>query len=45
MSYISIAQKAALRQQLDSVDSNSHEGLVNRFTIAKVFVHETQDNG
>ena len=42
---LSSAQKAALNQQLDSIDSSSHEGLVSRFTMAKVFVHEAQDNG
>ena len=40
---LSSAQKAALRQQLDSVDSSSHEGIISRFTIAKGFVHEAQN--
>ena len=41
---LSSVQKRALLQQLDSIDSSSHEGLVSRFTIVKVFVHEAQNN-
>lgn len=42
---LSSTQKANLQQQLDSVDSSTHEGLVSRFTVAKVFIHEAQNNG
>ena len=41
---LSSAQKIILQQQLDSIDSSSHEGLVTRFAITKVFIHEAQNN-
>ena len=39
-SILSSEEECALQQQLDSTDSSSHEGLISRFTAAKIFVHE-----
>ena len=40
---LSCEQKSVLQNQLHAIDCSSHEGLLNRFTVVKVFVHDIHD--
>ena len=41
---LSSAERTGLQQQLDSIDTSFHEGMVSRYTVTKVLVHAAQNN-